>query len=55
MSAKAKTKGGAKMGSIRGEGRHQTYLLPDTIDNDISEENPVRCLDAFVEPLDREP
>jgi transposase len=54
MSAQAKTKGGARMGYIRGEGRNQTYLLPETIDDYIGEENPVRFLDAFVEQLDLE-
>jgi transposase len=42
------------MGYIRGEGRHQTYLLPEAIDEYIGEENPVRFLDAFVEQLDLE-
>jgi transposase len=43
------------MGDMRGEGRNQTYLLPEAIDDDIGAANPVRCLDAFVEPLDLEP
>jgi hypothetical protein len=51
MRAKATTKGGARMGEIRGGGRHQTYLLPATIDDSIGEENPRRFLDAFVEQL----
>ena len=55
MIAKAKTKGGASMGYIRGEGRNQTYLLPEAIDDYIGEEKPVRFLDAFVEQLDLEP
>jgi hypothetical protein len=42
------------MGYMRGEGRTQTYLLPETIDDDIGEANPVRFLDALVEPLDLE-
>jgi hypothetical protein len=42
------------MGYIRGEGRNQTYLLPETIDDDSGEANPVRFLDAFVEQLDLE-
>jgi transposase len=54
MSAKANTKGGARMGYIRGEGRGQMYLLPDTIDDYIGEENPIRFLDAFVKQLDLE-
>jgi hypothetical protein len=43
------------MGSIRGEGRHQTSLLPDTIDDDLGAEHPVRVWDALVEPLDLGP
>jgi transposase len=55
MRAKANTKGGARRGYMRGEGRNQAYLLPETIDDDSGEANPVRFLDAFVEPLDLEP
>lgn len=55
MSAKANTQGGARMGYIRGEGRHQTYLLPETSDDYMGEANPGRFLDAFVEQLDLEP
>jgi transposase len=40
------------MGYIRGESRNQIYLLPETLDDYIGEENPVRFLDAFVEKLD---
>jgi hypothetical protein len=39
------------MGSIRSEGRHQTDLLPETIDAYIGAENPERVWDAFVEPF----
>jgi len=42
------------MGYIRGEGRNETYLLPETIDDYIGAEKPVRFLDAFVEQLDLE-
>jgi transposase len=42
------------MGYICGEGRNQMHLLPETIDDYIGEENPVRFLDAFVEKLDLE-
>src|ERR671922_98759 len=42
------------MGYIRGEGRSQMYLLPETIDDYIGEEHPVRFLDAFVKQLDLE-
>jgi hypothetical protein len=54
MSANAKTKGGARMGYMRGEGRNQTAWLPESLDDDLGEANPVRCLDALVEPLDLE-
>jgi transposase len=54
MSAKANTRGGARMGYMRGEGRNPMYLLPETIDADIGAENPVRFLDAFVEQIERE-
>jgi hypothetical protein len=55
MSAKAKTKGGVSMGCIRGEGRNQTSWLPETLDDDLGAENPVRVLEAVVEPLELEP
>jgi transposase len=42
------------MGYICGESRNQIYLLPETIDDYIGEDNPVRFLDAFVEKLDLE-
>jgi transposase len=54
MSSKANGNGGAEMGYIRGESRDQMYLLPETIDDYIGEDNPVRFLDAFVERLDLE-
>lgn len=37
---------------IEGADRRQTTLLPDTIDDYVGEENPVRVIDAFVEMLD---
>lgn len=40
------------MSYIRGESREQIYLLPETIDDYIGAENPVRFLDVFVEQLD---
>jgi hypothetical protein len=43
------------MGYMPGEGHNQAYWLPDTIDDYSGEANPVRFLDAVVEPLDREP
>jgi transposase len=54
MSAKANESGGAQMGYIGGESRNQRYLLPETIDDYIGEDNPVRFVDAFVEKLDLE-
>jgi hypothetical protein len=50
MSAKANQSGGAQMGYIGGESRNQRYLLPETIDDYIGEDNAVRFVDAFVEP-----
>jgi len=40
------------MGYISGESRNQIYLLPETVDDYIGEDNPVRFLDAFVDKLD---
>jgi len=37
---------------IRGEERDQTALFPETLDDYIGEDNPVRFIDAFVETLD---
>jgi hypothetical protein len=42
------------MGYMRGAGRHQTDLLPEPVAEDIGAENPLRFLDALVEPLDLE-
>jgi len=39
------------MGYIQGERRNQTYLLPPAIDDYITEDHPVRFLDAFVAAL----
>jgi hypothetical protein len=43
------------MGYMRGAGHSQLYWLPETIDDDIGEEHPVRFWEAFVTPLDLEP
>lgn len=40
------------MGHIRGMDRTQQVLLPETIDDYVGPENPVRFLDAFVDKLD---
>ena len=39
-------------GFIQGADRNQGYLLPERIDEYVSEENPVRVIEAFVEELD---
>jgi transposase len=39
-------------GFIQGADRNQGYLLPERIDEYVSEENPVRVVEAFVEALD---
>src|SRR5277367_6170226 len=37
---------------IEGEDRRQAVLLPEYLDDYVSEENPVRVIDVFVEELD---
>ena len=37
---------------IEGADRNQVALLPECLDDYISEDNPVRAVDAFVEELD---
>ena len=37
---------------MQGADRNQGYLLPGRIDKYVSEENPVRVIDAFIEELD---
>src|SRR6478735_3056757 len=37
---------------IEGEHRNQTALLPECLDDYVTEDNPVRAIDAFVEELD---
>jgi hypothetical protein len=37
---------------IEGADRTQATLLPDTMDDYIAEDNPVRGVDAFVDALD---
>jgi transposase len=39
-------------GFIQGADRNQGHLLPERIDEYVSEENPVRVIEAFVEELD---
>jgi len=40
------------MHHIQGCDRNQTLLLPNSVDDYIGPDNPVRFVDAFVEPLD---
>jgi transposase len=37
---------------VEGKDRRQTTLLPDCVDDHVSEENPVRAIEALVEALD---
>ncbi|WP_113632003.1 IS1182 family transposase [Pectobacterium peruviense] len=36
---------------IKGQGRHQATLLPEVLDDFVTEDNPVRVVDVFVEGL----
>ena len=40
------------MGYIEGEDRKQSLLFPEMLEDYISEENPVRFIDVFIEGLD---
>jgi transposase len=40
------------MSYLKGSDRHQGLLLPATVEDYVSEENPVRAIDAFVEGVD---
>ena len=37
---------------IQGEDRFQRTLLPEALDDYVSEDNPVRVIDVFVDELD---
>mgnify|MGYP003632626122 FL=1 len=37
---------------IKGQSRHQSTLFPEVIDNFVTEDNPVRVIDFFVDQLD---
>ena len=39
---------------VDGTHRNQTILFPDTLDQYVDEENPVRFIDAFIDSLDLE-
>lgn len=36
---------------IKGQGRHQVTLLPDVLDDFVTEDNPARVIDVFVDEL----
>lgn len=36
---------------IKGQGRHQVTLLPEVLDDFVTEDNPVRVIDVFVDEL----
>jgi transposase len=40
------------MGYIHGANRHDVIVFPERLDDYITEDNPVRCIDAFVDELD---
>lgn len=40
------------MAYVEGQGRNQIMLLPESIEDFITEDNPVRAIDAFVDGLD---
>jgi transposase len=40
------------MRHISGESRQQATLLPETLDDYVDEDHPVRVIDAFVDTLD---
>ncbi len=37
---------------VEGESRNQSTLFPELLDDYVSEDNPVRVIDAFVDELD---
>jgi transposase len=37
---------------IKGQPRHQSTLFPESIDDFVTEDNPVRVIDVFVDHLD---
>jgi transposase len=39
-------------GFIEGENRHQTTMFPESLDEYVSEDNPVRVVDLFIDSLD---
>ena len=39
---------------IEGEDRRQATLFPDSLEDYVTEDNPVRVIDAFIDELDLE-
>ena len=39
---------------IEGEDRRQATLLPDSLEDYVTEDNPVRVVDVFIDELDLE-
>ena len=37
---------------IKGQSRHQSTLFPEAIDDFVTEDNPIRVIDMFVDQLD---
>ena len=37
---------------VEGEDRRQSLLLPESLDDYVTEDNPVRVMEAFIEELD---
>ena len=37
---------------VEGADRRQSWLLPDTLDDYVTEDNPVRVVDVFIDELD---
>jgi len=52
-SSKRESKG-AQMGYIKGSQRGQAVLLPQSVDEYVAENNPVRAMAAFLERLNFE-
>jgi hypothetical protein len=45
--------GGAMKRFIEGDDRRQITLLPESLEDYVSEENPIRAVEALVEALDQ--
>ncbi len=37
---------------IEGRDRHQSFLLPECLDDYVCDDNPIRVIEAFVDELD---